>query len=112
MTDQDEVSLGEIARAVKRLETAFAQHQKESRSRFHELANTMNAALAPIGVHTVQIESQQKAIGRLDDDVKAVDGKVAAVDSRLTNVRVQSAWISGGLSAGAAVLEFLFGRHP
>lgn len=72
MTDQDDVSIGEIARAVKRLETEFASHRTESRSRFHELTNVMNTALAPISVHTIQIESQQKSIGRLDDDVKAV----------------------------------------
>lgn len=108
MTDQDEISLGEIARAVKRLEAAFATHQTESRSRFHELANTMNAALAPIGVHTVQIESQQKAIGRLDDDLSTLTEKVDSVATR-------AATIAGGIGVAAFIAQFVPGwlkGHP
>lgn len=72
MTEDQGESLGEIGRSMKRLEVAFAAHQTESRARFHELANKINDALAPISVHGVQIESQQQAIGRLDTDMKAV----------------------------------------
>jgi hypothetical protein len=108
MTDQDEISLGEIARAVKRLEVEFAKHRDESRSRFHELANTMNATLAPVSIHTIQIESQQKAIGRLDDDLSALTEKVDAVVTR-------SATIAGGIGVAAFVAQFIPGwlkGHP
>lgn len=104
MTEDQGESLGEIGRSMKRLEAAFAVHQTESRARFHEIANRMNEALAPISVHTIQIENQQKAISRIDEDVRAVD-------QRVTTVRVQSAWMSGGITGVGAFVNFLIGRH-
>lgn len=72
MTDGQEQSLGEIGRAVERIERALELHKNESRNRFHELANSMNTALGPMSAHAIQIDNQQRALARLDDEVKAV----------------------------------------
>lgn len=68
----DDLSLGEIGRSVTRIEAALVELRAEVRQRHHTLANSLTVAVAPISVHTIQIESQQKNLERLDEEVKDV----------------------------------------
>jgi archaellum component FlaC len=79
MTDQESFSQGEIQRSLARLEKGLTELTAEVRERHHALREVINVQLGPISAHTIQIESQQKAIERLDDDMNALALDVKAV---------------------------------
>lgn len=75
MGPQDELTLGEVARSVKRIESAV-----------DGLSRQMQTALGPVSVHTAQIdaiESDMKEMRGEVRDVTATANKVAGVGAVL-----------------------------
>jgi phage host-nuclease inhibitor protein Gam len=71
--DQQDITIGEIARSVQRIEASIATLQADVQARHHALNNKLNDTFAPIvNRHTVQIENQQKNLDRLNDDMDDV----------------------------------------
>lgn len=76
MTD-DEITPGEIRRALRRLEDGQAR---------------LETAIAPLGVLAVRVDGHEKAITALEADVKAIT--------------VKSATVAGGISVIGFLAQF------
>jgi chromosome segregation ATPase len=87
MTEQD-ITIGEIGRAVARMEQAFAEsresHHRQIQATNHalgELSKKMDTYIGPVAVLEKQAASAEQAIERLDGEMKAVSAQAARVSA-------------------------------
>src|SRR3954463_311631 len=95
MTDHD-YGKGEIQRGFERIERQLELMQQDVSTRYHELANKMNAALGPVSELRYRCEQHEKDMGEVAEKLRVVE--------RAQNMNdVRSATIAGGM----AVIVFL-----
>ena len=91
----DDLTLGEIGRALVRIEASVSDLRADVQQRSHKLTGELQLALGPIAAHGIQIEHQQKAIEILDrkiDDVTASANKIAGAGAILAFLSSLAPW--------------------
>jgi uncharacterized protein YpuA (DUF1002 family) len=86
MGPHDDLTIGEIGRAVSRIEANLSAHQEDVRKRYHDLANQVNVALGPISVHAEILKNQQQNLDRHEDDLTQLRAKVEAVTASANKI--------------------------
>jgi ABC-type transporter Mla subunit MlaD len=99
MTDEQGVNIGEIARAVDRIEKTFAEVRKGHHDQMNattlalgKLSEKFDAYIGPVAVLQKQAADAEVDIKRISDDLDAVTAKSAA--------------ISGGIGVLAFLAQF------
>lgn len=93
----DDLTPGEIGRSVARIETALEALREDVKTRHHALNDRLNMVLGPISTHTIQIDSQQRAIDRLDLEMKAVTRQSNLAAGVGATVAILASLLSGWL---------------
>lgn len=93
MSDHDDqMTLGEVGRAVRRLETAV-----------QALSSQMTVALGPVGELRVHVENAKT-------DINEQWGVVRALEKRVNAIELRAAGVAGGVCAVAFLVKFLLGK--
>lgn len=92
MTDQDDITLGEVGRAVKRLEAAVAT-----------LSGQMTIALGPVSVHSVQIEN-------IRTDVDELANAMRTNSARIDKIELRAAAVAGAVTVIGFLIKFLLSK--
>lgn len=104
MTDDERYSNGELHRLILGIGKDLHDMRVETRADRHRLANELQVVLLDGRETRTRVLAAEKDISNLRDDVEAVDEKVNAVVKN-------AAFASGGISLGAWLLSFLWGKH-
>lgn len=88
----DDVTLGEVDRSVKRLETAVAA-----------LSGQMAVALGPLAELRVHVDNAR-------EDIDELANAQRACDSRVDKIELKAAGVAGGVTAIAFLVKFLVGK--
>lgn len=91
MTD-DNITLGEVGRAVRRLESAVSH-----------LSDQMTVALGPIGELRVHVDNAKQ-------DINELAAAVRENKTRTETIEIRAAGVAGGITAIAFLLKFLLGK--
>lgn len=103
MTDHDYGS-GEIKRGFERIEHQLELMQQDVSTRYHELANKMNAALGPVSELRYRCEQHEKDMGEVAE-------KLRVVERAQTMMEVRAASIAGGMTVIVFVIKiWLLGK--
>lgn len=78
MTDKD-VTLGEIGRAVDRIEAQVGELRAEVRDRHHKMANDVNEVAVRASTLNIRMENAETNLERIDGEVKAVSTQAARI---------------------------------
>jgi chromosome segregation ATPase len=103
MTDE-QLTLGEISRTLKRMESDFA----ESNARHHAQIQATNASLSQLTTKMDEyigpVAVLKKQAADAEQDIKDIRLEVKAIDTRVGDSAKNAAFLSGGIS----MLGFLF----
>jgi len=98
MTDEDRISLGEVLRNIELVRRDFTEMRAEQKEDRHRLADSINRIMVQQGEDRTRLGGVENDVTDLQTDMKAV--------------RRDAAFLSGGISLGAFLWQFVpWGKH-